>query len=165
MTSLGDEDVCGLNVAMNDALSVGGLERVSDFSDERKQAFRFQRLAPDQIAEREAIEELHCDKSAALLFADIVQRADIWVVERGSSLGFTTKTDERLRIIGEFVRQKFKRDKTAETSVFGFVHHAHTAAAQLLNDAIVRNGLNVHGVLVRTRMLSGRDACVMQRSA
>lgn len=36
------------------------------------------------------------------------------------------------------------RDETAEVGVLSLVHNAHAAAAQLLNDAVVRNGLADH---------------------
>lgn len=38
-----------------------------------------------------------------------------------------------------------KRCVAAELQVLGFVHHTHAAAPELLQDAIVRNGLANHG--------------------
>ena len=41
-------------------------------------------------------------------------------------------------------RQKLESDKATEFDVFGLVDDSHTAAAQLLDDAIVRDGLADH---------------------
>jgi hypothetical protein len=41
----------------------------------------------------------------------------------------------------QLVGQEFQRNKTAKLRVLGFVNHAHTATAELLDDAVVRDGL------------------------
>jgi hypothetical protein len=43
--------------------------------------------------------------------------------------------------ISWMVRQEFQRNEAMKTRVFGFVDHAHAAAAQFFNDAVVRNDL------------------------
>ena len=62
-----------------------------------------------------------------------------------SSLRFALETGESLGIAGHFVRQKLERDKTVQASIFGFVNHTHATAAELLDDAVVRDGLADHG--------------------
>ena len=42
VTSLGDEDIRGLDVAMDDALGVRGVEGVGDFNGEREHSLHFQ---------------------------------------------------------------------------------------------------------------------------
>src|SRR5205823_14281305 len=98
MAALGDKDVSRLNVSVNDALRVCGIERVSDFCCERKQAFGFERLATDKMAEREAIQIFHRDEGPALVLADVGDRANIRMAQSGGSLGFATETSERLGI-------------------------------------------------------------------
>src|ERR1700693_2820457 len=39
MAAFGDENISGLDVAMNNSLPVGGVERVSDFYGDRKELF------------------------------------------------------------------------------------------------------------------------------
>ena len=51
---------------------------------------------------------------------------------------------ESLGIVNHIVRQEFQGDEAAEFGIFGFVDHTHPAAAELLNDAIVRDGLADH---------------------
>ena len=41
--------------------------------------------------------------------------------------------------------KKLERDKPTERRVFGLVNYTHPAATELLDDAVVRNGLADHG--------------------
>jgi hypothetical protein len=67
--------------------------------------------------------------------------ADIWVVQGGSGLSFPLKSSERVRITGDTVRKEFQGNEAMQTDVFGLINHTHAAAAELLNDAVVRDGL------------------------
>jgi len=141
MAALGDEDICGLDVAMHDALGVCGVEAVGDFGGQREQLFGFDGLTGDAMLQGEAVEKFHGDEGLAVLFADVVDSADVVVIERGSGLRFTLKPSEGLRVARDVLRQKFQRDEAAQARVFGFVNDAHASAAEFFDDAIVRNGL------------------------
>ena len=77
--------------------------------------------------------------------ADLVDGADVGMIEGGGRAGFTAESLEGLRILGHVIGQKLKGDKTVQVRVFGLVHHAHAAAAQLLDDSIMRDDLTNHG--------------------
>src|SRR5712692_3871359 len=66
------------------------------------------------------------------------------MVEGGGGAGFALEALERLAIARKLLGQKLQGDAAAEARVFGLVHHAHTAATELLEDAIVRDGLADH---------------------
>ncbi len=85
-------------------------------------------------------------KDCVAMLADFVDGADVGMIQGGSGAGFAAKTFERLRIAGEIVGQKFQRNEAAEFSVFGFVNHAHAAATEFFDDAVVRDGLVEHGI-------------------
>jgi hypothetical protein len=59
------------------------------------------------------------------------------------------ESSQRLAIAGQFVGQELQRDEAMEPGVLGFVDHAHAAAAELLDDAVVREGLPDQGIGVR----------------
>jgi len=80
----------------------------------------------------------------AAFLADVVDGADVGMVQRGCGLGLAAKALERLRVLGQIVGKELEGNKTSEARIFGFVDHPHTAAAQLLDDAIVRDGLADH---------------------
>ena len=130
---------------MNDAFGMRGIERVGNFDGERQQRVQFQRAPRDQVLQGHAIEKLHGDKRLAILLADVVDGADVGMVQRGCGLRLALKAAERLRILGDFIGQKLEGDEAVQPRVFGFVDHTHPAAAQLLDDAVVRDGLSDHG--------------------
>ena len=54
--------------------------------------------------------------------------------------GFAAKSFECLWHLRQIVRKKFQRNEAVQFRVFGFVNDAHSAAAELLQNAIVRDG-------------------------
>ncbi len=66
------------------------------------------------------------------------------MVQRGSGTGFPPEAFQGLRVLGNIVRKEFQSDEAPKIKVFGFVDHAHPAAAELLDDAVVRDGLANH---------------------
>src|SRR5215471_789161 len=80
----GNEDVRGLNVAMNDALAVGRVERVSNFDSKIEQQIVVQWSACDPVLQRCAIEELHDHEGAAIFLTDVVDGANVRMVQSRS---------------------------------------------------------------------------------
>src|ERR1700677_3519922 len=66
------------------------------------------------------------------------------MVQGGCGLGFTLKSGERLRITGDSFRQEFQCNETMKARVLSLVDHTHPAAAQLLDNAVMRDGLADH---------------------
>jgi hypothetical protein len=58
-----------------------------------------------------------------------------------TSLGFALKSLQRNGLLDQIGRQELERKVTVELEIFGLVHHTHPAAAELAQDAIVRDGL------------------------
>src|SRR5579864_8282275 len=96
------------------------------------------------MLERAAIEKFHGDERLAVFFSDVVNCADIWVVESRGSLGLTAEAGQILRVFGDIVRQEFQGHEAAEPRVLGFIHYSHATTAKLLDDAIVRDALSDH---------------------
>lgn len=137
----GDEDVRGLDVAMNDAAGMGGVERVGDVDRNVEERVELQRTCGDEVFESLAFEIFHDDEGMAILRADFVDGADIRMIERRSGAGFAAEAFEGLRIVGNIFGKKLDGDEAAELEVFGFVDDAHPTAAKLVDDAIMGEGL------------------------
>ncbi len=144
VAALGDEDVGGLDVAMDDALGMRGIEAVGNFEGEGDDSFVIQRLAADLVLQGQAIQKFHGDEGLLAVFADFVDGADIGMVESGSGAGLPAKAFESLRVARHLLGQKFQGDEAAEFGVFRFVDDAHAATAELLDDAVVRDSLADH---------------------
>ncbi len=91
--------------------------------------------------ERLAIEKFHGDEGFAVLLADIVDGADVGMIEGGGGLGFALEAGESLRVFGDVVGEELERDETVQADVFSFVNDTHAAAAEFFDDAVVGDGL------------------------
>ena len=137
MVALGHENVGGLNVAMNNASRVRRIQRVRDLDTQRQDRFQLHRTVADHVLECSARQKFHDQERAAFLLANVINRADVGMVQSRSRLGFTAKALQRLPVLCQVVGKKLERDKAAQPRVLGFVDDAHTAAAQLLNDPVM----------------------------
>ena len=70
--------------------------------------------------------------------------ANVGMIERGSGAGFALKTLEGQLVFGKLFGQEFQRDIASQPDVFGQVDHPHAAAAQPLDDAVMRYRLARH---------------------
>ena len=146
MPARGDEDVGGLDVAMNDALGVRCVERVGDFDGQSEERLVVERASGDAMLEGRALEKLHGDEGLAFVPADFVDGADVGMVQRGGGARFSAKAFERLRILRKIVGQEFQRDEAAEFGVLGLVDDAHAAAAEFFEDVVTGDRLADHEV-------------------
>jgi hypothetical protein len=127
---------------VNDAFGVGGIERVRNFDGEVEQAVKLHGTASDEVLQSLAFEALHGDEGLAVFFSDIVDGADVGMVEGRGGFGFAAKAAERLGIFSEVVREEFQSDEAVETGVLSPVDDSHAAAAEHLDHAVVRDGLS-----------------------
>ena len=83
----------------------------------------------------------HRDEELALFgLADLVDGADVFVVERGGRLSFPDEARVGLVVGAQVRRQKLQRDGAVELRVAGFVDHAHAPATEFLQDLVVGDG-------------------------
>src|ERR1039458_8452776 len=90
------------------------------------------------------IEKLHGDESPAVFFADVVNRADVGMVQPRCSFRLTPKSFQSLVIVGQVFGQEFKSNEAVKPYVLGLIDHSHSARAQLLDDAVMRDSLADH---------------------
>ncbi len=114
-----------------------------------KKQFEIERPACDLVLEGLAVEQLHHDVRTAVFFADVVDRADVGMIQRGRGLRLAPEAFERLRVAGQIFRKEFQGDEAAEIGVFRFVNHAHAAATEFFDHAVARNHSADDGLRVR----------------
>src|SRR6516162_10098358 len=103
MTALGDENVGWLDVAMNDALSVRGIESVSDFDANVEQNFHIERTAQDEVFESLAVKEFHGNEGTAIFLADVVNCANVGMIQGRGSLRLSLEPRQSLCIVRDTV--------------------------------------------------------------
>ena len=94
--------------------------------------------------QRRALEVLHGDEGGAVYLADVVDRADPWVVQGRSCLCLAVKAAERGGIVRDAVRKQLERDEPVEPAVFRLVDDTHPATAEHLMEPVVRDGAVAH---------------------
>jgi hypothetical protein len=97
------------------------------------------------MPERLPLQQFHGDEGTPIGLIDLVDRADVRVVQRGRSLSLALETAEGLRVVGEVVGKELQGDVATELEVFGLVHYTHATAANLAEDAVMGNRLP-HGL-------------------
>ncbi|MFN8091658.1 MAG: hypothetical protein U0599_05430 [Vicinamibacteria bacterium] len=133
----GEEDVRGLQVPVDDAGRVEGLEGGEDVARHREGLVRRQRAAREPGRERFAGEQLHRDEEAPGVLADLVDLADVRVVDRGRRPGLAAETPAG-RLVG--LGDRLHRDAPAEALVLGGEDDAHAALADALEQAVAAEG-------------------------
>jgi hypothetical protein len=95
--------------------------------------------------QRLPLQQFHGDEGSPIGLINLVDRADVRVIQRGRSLSLSLETAEGLGIVGEFVGKELQGDMAAELQIFGFKDHTHAPAADLAEYAVMRNRLP-HGL-------------------
>jgi hypothetical protein len=129
LSSVNEKYVWRLDVAVNEAFCVCSFQSVSNlYSDVHDLRYR-DRPARDAVLQRLAFQQLHGDKRAAFKLSDVVDCADVWVIQRGGGTCFATKSLDCLSILGNIVRQELQGDIAPQSRVFRFIDDAHSSAA------------------------------------
>src|SRR5260370_39310279 len=95
-----------------DAAGLGSTDRTRNFDGQGQQNLRFQWSPANPVLQREPVQKLHGDVGLVATLADVVNRADVGMVERGGGPSFTPETFQRLRVSGNVIRQELERDET-----------------------------------------------------
>src|SRR5438445_7794577 len=66
------------------------------------------------------------------------------MIQAGSGLRLAAEAAEQMLIGGDVIGKKFESNETAETGVLGLINHSHSAAAELFDHLVMRDGLADH---------------------
>src|SRR6476660_8992062 len=99
MSTPGDEDVGGFDVAMDNALCVRCVESVSYLDAYIEQDFDVDRTAHDEVFESLTVEKFHGYEGHTVLFVNLMDGANVRVVQSRGSLRLTLKTSQCLRVL------------------------------------------------------------------
>ena len=89
-----------------------------------------QRTARETVGNRFALQQLHDQVVAAVLLPDVVERADVGMVQARDSLGFALEALGGHATIGLAGEQQLDRDFAIEAGVFREVHLAHATRSE-----------------------------------
>ena len=114
------------------------------------------------MLQRDAFKKLYHQESVAILLANVMNGADIGMVQSGRRLRFPLESSQRVGIARQLFRKEFQGNEAMQTRVFGLVDHAHSTATESLVDTVVRNRLT--NELVGIRHSAAILGCVLRLS-
>jgi hypothetical protein len=82
VSSFAHEDVRRFDVAMDDVFDMGCHERICNFAGDFQQPVQFHRMPADEVSQHRPVQILHDDESFATLLTNVINRADVWMIER-----------------------------------------------------------------------------------
>ena len=121
---------------MDDAVRVRGRQTVGDERREFDGLLPRQPPACQPPPECLALQQLGDEVPHAVVRADVVNREDVRVRERGNRAGLALEPRERVGIAGKIRRDRLHRDVAAQARIAGAIHLAHPARAQQRDDLI-----------------------------
>ena len=114
---------------MDDALPVRFVQRIRDLDGPRERLVERHRPFRQPRGERLAVDQLHDEEVDPLVVADVVDRADVRMIERGDGARLAFEAGAALRVGGEGRRQDLHGDIPSEPRVLRAVDLAHPASA------------------------------------
>src|SRR5207249_2811244 len=118
----------------NDAMLVGLSERTSDLKCITERPFDRQPLFRDRLGERTSPDVLHDDIRVALSLPDLVNDADVRMVQTRGVLRFTPQACLGARVAA---RHQLDGHRALEAAVVGLIDLAHSAHAESATDLVV----------------------------
>src|SRR5262245_28403889 len=133
---------------MDDSLRVRRSQRVRDLHPDLEDVLKPKRPALNSRLQSLAIEIFHDNERPAVVFADVVDRTNLRMIERRRGARLDPESFDRLLVSRPFLREKLLGDWPAQPHVLGLVDDAHSSGAQLLEDFVMRNRVSNHGRMV-----------------
>ena len=131
-----DHDVVGLQIAVHDPGGVSLCKAFGDVLQMSQQLFEIRLLAMNFLAQRDAVDEFHCDEMCAIAFANLVNVRNVRVIERGGGSRLLLEAPHSILTGCELTRENLQRSFAMEARVFAEMHLTHSAFAYLRADFV-----------------------------
>jgi hypothetical protein len=129
-------DVGRLQVAMDDALRVGRLERIDHLRRNRQCLVERQRACRQAVGERWPVDQLEHQRRRVAGRLEAIDRGDVGMVQRGQQLGFAAEPHQSIGVGEERRWQHLQRHVALQRAVAPAIDLAHPAFAELGQDVV-----------------------------
>ena len=131
VAALDEEDILGLEVAVDDPAVVGGPQRVGQLEQDLEPDRAVEAPFPEERRERRPIQELHHDVvPGGREQREVVRGYDVLVTDEVDGSRLVVETADQLRARAHRLVQELDRDLAADDGVLAEVDRAHTAPAE-----------------------------------
>src|SRR5579859_1213133 len=139
-------DVARLEVLMNDSVFVCLLERSGNLQADGNPFLFGQGAFGEALTECFAGNVLHDEEVDVVLDVEVVDRADVWMVEFGQGQGFLAESFAR-RVLSQLSgREDFQGNISVEPLIARSIDNAHSTGADLFEDMVMADSLADHGL-------------------
>src|SRR6266508_3892703 len=135
-TVLGDHDVFGLQVPVDDPRRIRLSEALSDLHADVEQSLGRERSASSQLSQARAVYEFHGDVEGRVGRADVVNRDDVGVIQGRSRARFLLESAQPVRVPREGRRQDLDRNLAREPGIPRPVNLSHPSRAKRGEDFV-----------------------------
>src|SRR5262249_26156769 len=132
-----DENVRGLEVAMEDAALVGVVNRFGDDAHVTRGLAGRQGTIDEHFREVFALDIFHGEVVLALDNTDFVDSDNVWMRERGGSRSLGAKALHKVGTGERAEEQHLYRDDSVEARLARFVNDAHPAACDFFDQLVL----------------------------
>ena len=155
----GDDDIRGLDVTVHDVVSVSCGKSSGDLDREVERFADWNHSARNFMREGLAIVVLHHDEKLAVFgLFESMDDAYIGMIESGCGACFAKEVSFVFVADSNSFGQEFQSDGTFELGVERLIDDTHTASAQFLGDAVMRDRLIDHGTRPEVTWILGFPA-------
>ncbi len=121
---------------MHDTPSVRGIKSIGNLNAVPNRVIEGQRTSPDPLGHGLPLEQFHHQVIDAFMAANVVQSADVCVVQARDGLGFAVEPLPATRIVRQALKQDLDCDHAIQAQVAGAVHLTHPAGAEQTDNLI-----------------------------
>jgi hypothetical protein len=121
---------------MDDALPVRLVERIGDRDRVAERLGERERTLRQPIGQRLAVQMFHHEKVGTCVAADVVNRADVRMVQARERLRLALEARLERGVRGDVIRQHLDRHGAPQARVGGLVHFAHATGAEGRSDFV-----------------------------
>ena len=121
---------------MHHAAAMRLLQAVADVGRVAQDLLDRQRTFGQAVSQSLAVQELHDQVIGAVLMPDVVQGADVGVIQRGDGSRFTVEALLGLSVVRQVRRQDLDRDGAVQPRVARAIHFAHAPCAHRRDDLV-----------------------------
>jgi hypothetical protein len=89
------------------------------------------------LSEHLAVNVFHHDELLPIVFGNIIDRADVGMIQRGGSTGFLEESRLFIRCGAEMMGEEFERNIAVQLRAMGLIDDAHATFAKFLKDIVV----------------------------
>ncbi len=132
----GDEQVLGLEIAMEDAPRVSGGKAAGDLHANLDRFASRERAAVEPLTQRGALEEFADDVRSAAVRANVEDSQNVRMVERGRRACLLFEAMKSVRVCGKRGGKNLDGDVASQPRVTGAIHLAHAPGAKEVDDFV-----------------------------